>query len=153
MLRRLLVIAALFAAALPAACRTTPTPERREEVSKGALMHKELKSYHLVYSAHDGKIGYLKVYAVAEAGGPAYDWSYIYDLEFNQLGFVDQFGTAYRFHAYTEQEQRIHKKPHRLERMPADSLERNVMRLLGVNPSTDEVSFPRATPGDIAYDG
>ncbi len=153
MSRRLVPFALALLALVPVACRTSVTEQRREEVRHGALMRGELLSYQLVYSSHDGKVGYLKTYAVTEAGGPVYKWKYVYDLEFNELGFVDQFGTAYRFHAYTEHEQTIYKQPHRTERMPVDSMERNVMRMLGIDPARDEVSFPRATRADIAFDG
>jgi len=37
----------------------------------------------------------------------------------------------------------------RVDRMPADSTENNVMRMLGLDLSRDNVTFPVATAADI----
>jgi hypothetical protein len=131
-------------------CRSRVTHERLTQVSQGALMNKVgLRSYHTVLSEFDGKVGYLKVYDVREAGGPVYPWKYVYDLEWNELGFIDQYGTATRYHLYPEFQQQIHNKDMRPVRMPADSTENNVMRMLGLDITRDHVSFPTATQADI----
>jgi hypothetical protein len=150
MLRRLLPLVLLGCALLPAACRTQLSEGRREQVQRGAHMHRTLRSYHVVYSEHRGRVGFVKVFDVAEAGGHAYPWSYVYDLDFNELGWVDQFGGAYQYVPYTRFEREIHGAGPRVVQMPADSLENNVMRLLGIDPALDNVSFPRATQADVA---
>ena len=150
-MRRLIASIALLALAVaPAACKSRVTERRVREINSGALMKRQVRSYHLVYSEHDGKVAYLKVYAVQEAGGPIYDWSYVYDLDWKELGFVDQFGKAYRYHYYPEIGQEAHKKVLRYDPMPSDSLERNVMRMLEINPALDNVSFPTATGADVS---
>ena len=139
---------------LVSACHTV-SPEQKAANDRGALMKREIapNGYRQVYSAYNGKIGFLKHYHVQEAGGAIYKWKYVYDLDHKELGFIDQFGVAYRYHYYPEQEQRIHRQPHRTERMPEDSAPRNVMRMLGVDPSKDEVTFPVATGADIMTQG
>ncbi len=149
MSRTVLVLALVSCAVLPAACRTSPTVERREEVRQGALIDRTVKSYHVVYSANRGKVGYLKVFDVVEGGGQPYEWKYVYDLDFTELGFVDQFGNAYLYKPYTEFEQDIHRRSLRVMRLPADSAERNVMRMLRIDPAVDNVTFPPATASDF----
>ncbi len=148
-MRRFTVLAALVAAAaailvVGTACRTTVTPKRLKQVNDGKLMERELASYHLVYSEYQGKVGYMKVYNVRQAGGPAYRWKYVLDLDLNELGFIDQYGSAHRYYHYTGAEAKAHRDTMRVESMPADSTERNVMRMLGIDPALDNVSFPIA---------
>jgi hypothetical protein len=149
---RLLVVSSLCL--LAGACHTA-SPAQRAANEQGALMQREIApdGYRQVYSAYNGKVGFMKMYHVQEAGGPVYQWQYVYDLAHKELGFIDQFGVAYRYHYYPEQEQRIHKRPHRTERMAPDSAERNVMRMLGIDPAADEVTFPVATRADIMTQG
>ncbi len=149
-MRRFTVLAVLAAMLVAlAGCRTTLTPSKLKQIEQGSLVVKDLRSYHVVYSEYQGKVGYLKVYDVQEANGPTYQWKYVLDLEFNELGFVDQYGTAYRYHRYSHNEQAIHDKQMRLDHMPTDSLERNVMRMLEIDPALDNVSFPTASRGDL----
>ena len=149
-MRRFVLLLTLAGLALaPAACRTTRSKTRLKELEQGALVVKNLKSYHVVRAAHEGKVGYLKVFAVREGGGVPVDWKYLYDTDFKELGFIDQFGTAYRYHYYSETEQSTHKRPFRLDRMPADGLDENVMRLLGLDPAVESVTYPNATQADI----
>ncbi len=137
-----------------AACHTI-SDQQRAANERGALMKREIAphGYRQVYSSFKGKIGFMKIYDVQEAGGAIYRWKYVYDLNHKEMGFVDQYGTAYRFHYYPENEARIHRTPHRPERMPTDSIERNVMRMLDIDPAKDEVTFPVATRGDIMTQG
>lgn len=132
-----------------ASCRTSPSEERFRQWQRGALVQRELRGYHVVRSANRGNVGYLKVYDVTEAGGPAYPWKYVYDANWKELGFVDQFGGAYRYHYYSPAEQAQQNEVLRASRMPSDSLDRNVMRMLGIDPATDDVTFPEATRADI----
>jgi hypothetical protein len=150
MLRATLVVAvfSLILAAAPG-CRSRSTHARMTAIHTGKLMQKELRSYHTVRSEYDGKVGYMKVYDVREGGGPSYPWRYLYDLEWNELGFIDQFGSAYRYHRYAEFQQEAHDTTMRVDRMPADSTENNVMRMLGLDLSRDNVTFPLATSADI----
>lgn len=131
------------------ACRTRATHERLTQVGQGALIVKDIRSYHTIQSEFDGKVGYLKVYDVREAGGPAFPWKYVYDLDFNELGFIDQYGTAYAYHHYPEFQETVHNTDVRVDRMAADSTENNVMRMLGLDVTRDHVSFPTATAADI----
>jgi len=132
------------------ACRSRQTHERMTQVNSGALIVKgDLLSSHTIRSEYDGKVGYLKVYPVREAGGPVFPWKYVYDLDWNELGWVDQFGTAYTYHRYAKFQQQIHKTTLRIDRMPADSTENNVMRMLKLDVTRDNVTFPVATVNDI----
>ena len=149
MLRRTVALMLLAAALAPAACQSKASYERMNQIHTGSLMKEELRSYHTIQSEYDGMVGYMKVYDVSEAGGPAYPWRKIYDLEWNELGFIDQFGTAYRYHEYAKFQQEIHDTTVRVDRMPADSTENNVMRMLGLDVSRDNVTFPIATSADI----
>lgn len=149
-MHRLIASAALAATLLAAAgCRSTLTDERVHQIHSGALISRSLKSYHLVYSENDRKVGYLKVFDVQEGGGPTYPWRYVYDLDFNELGYIDQFGNAYRNVPYGTFQQEIHDKSFRVDRLPADTLEANVMRMLGINPAFDNVTFPVASSADL----
>lgn len=142
-----LALAALGLAA--AGCRQAMPAEGVRAVREGALMHRDLRSYHVVYSEHRGPVGYMKVYDVREAGGPSYRWSYVYDRNLNELGWVDQFGHAYAYHRYPEGAMPVPTEPIRPVALPADSIQRNAMRMLGIDPATDNVSFPPATNEDI----
>ena len=140
----------LTAAALGAgACRSSPSDGAARDVARGSLMHRELKSYHLVYSEHRGPVGYLKVYDVAEAGGATYTWKFVYDAEYNELGWIDQMGTAYQYKHYPPGAMPNPLEPLTVLHLPADSIERNTMRMLGIDPALDNVSFPLAKEGDV----
>lgn len=143
-----LALAALALAAV--SCRTSPTDARREEWEKGALVQRKVKAYHVIVSAHKGKVGYVKVYDVTEGGGVPYEWKYVYDADWKELGFVDQFGGATKYHYYSPSEQAQQNLDLRATRLPSDSLQRNVMRMLGIDPATDDVTFPEAKREDIA---
>lgn len=143
----LLVLCALAAAA--GGCRSAMPESEVQAVRDGALMKRDLRSYHLVYSEHRGAVGYLKVFDVTEAGGATFTWKYVYDKDFNELGWIDQFGNARRFHVYPDGAVPDPRTPIRVIAMPTDSIQRNTMRMLGIDPSTDDVSFPLAKDGDI----
>ena len=149
MSRRLLYLALAAVALAPAACHQSSTHHRDRQVMDGSLVKKTLRSYHTIQSQYDGKVGYLKVYDVSEAGGPTYPWRSVYDLDYTELGFIDQFGMAYRYHHYPEIGQEAHDTTVRVDRMPADSTENNVMRMLGLDVSRDDVSFPVASQVDL----
>ena len=152
-MNRLTCTLALLGVAIAAAsCRTSPTDERVAEVAKGALIHRQVKAYYVIVSAHKGRVGYIKDYDVTEGGGPAYDWKYVYDSSWKELGFIDQFGTAYQYHYYNPTEAAQQNLDLRLMRLPSDSLQSNVVRMLGADPATDDVTFPEATHADIAGD-
>lgn len=143
-MRSLTILAVLAAAALaaPACQSSTETRTSWGDFDESDLMRRQLRSYHAVNSAYQGKVGYLKVYDVTEAGGPAYRWRYVYDLSYNELGFIDQWGNGYRYHRLPEADASAQQKPMRVEHLPSDSTEANVMRMLGLDPSVDEVTFP-----------
>ncbi len=143
-MRSLTILAVLAAAALVApACQSSSTTRTNwSDVKEGDLMRRSLRSYHVVNSAYQGQVGFLKVYDVTEAGGPVYQWKYVYDLDYNELGFIDQWGKAYRYHRLPQADAAAQKKPMRIEHLPSDSTEANVMRMLGLDPSVDEVTFP-----------
>src|SRR5678809_175640 len=142
---------AVLALAAPA-CRTSPSERRLEEINKGALVHYEPVGYHVIQAAHRGRVGFVKVYNVTEAGGPPYEWKYAYDNDWREMGFVDQFGNAYKYHFYSPSEQVRQNETLRLTRLPSDSLERNELRILDIDPSTDELTFPEASRSDITGD-
>jgi hypothetical protein len=149
-MKALAPVLALAACALGlAGCRFANPEPRVRAVREGALMDRELRSYHVVYSEHRGPVGYLKVYDVREAGGPSYRWSYVYDKAFTELGWIDQFGHAYAYHRYPEGAMPVPTEPLRVVELPTDSVQRNAMRMLGIDPATDNVSFPPASDADI----
>jgi len=150
MRRRLAVLALCCLVALPlAACRSALSERRVEEIERGDLMSRRLLSYHVAHSAQAGNVGYVKVFAVREAGGHEYPWKYVYDQEWNELGFVDQFGNAFVYQARTEFERDIHGSGLRVRRLPSDSSERNVARILGLDPALHDMTFPEASRADI----
>jgi len=144
----LLSLLAVAVLAAPACQSTTTTRTKWADDENAALMHRTLRSYHAVNSAFQGKVGYLKVFDVAEAGGPVYQWKYVYDLSYEEVGFIDQWGKAYRYHPLPDADQMAQKRPLRVDHLPADSTERNVMRMLGIDPALDQVTFPM-----VASDG
>lgn len=164
MFRPTSTLAPIVLALVAASCRSGPSEQRLEAWDKGALMHtpsttgsrhtpqQTLRDYKVVMSAHQGKVGFIKVYDVTEGGGNPYPWSYVYDLDWKELGFVDQFGGAFRYHFYSPAEAAQQNLVLRGERLPADSLQNNVMRMLGIDVSMDELSFPTATKSDITGD-
>jgi len=135
-----------------ASCRSGPTDARRAEWGKGALIHGELVDYRTISSAHKGVVGYIKIYDVAEAKGNPYPWKYVYDKNWKELGFIDQFGKAYRYHYYSPWEQAQQNRDLRMDVMPADSLENNVMRMLDIDVTSDRLTFPETTQTDIRGD-
>lgn len=142
---------AVLALAAPA-CRTSLSENRRTAIEKGALIRYEPVGYHVIQAAHRGRVGFVKVENISEAGGPPYQWKYIYDNDWRELGWVDQFGGATKYHYYTPSEQAQQNETLRAERMASDSLERNVLRMLDIDPSTDELTFPVASRADITGD-
>ncbi len=152
MLRPTLSIALLAALLAPAACRSSPSEARLNEWGRGALIHRTTRAYYVIDSAPRGKIGYVKLEDVQEGGGPTYPWRYVYDADWNELGFIDQFGGAYRYHRYSPAEAAQQNLEMRVDRLPSDSISANVLRMLGVDPATDTVTLPPATREDIAGD-
>ncbi len=152
MVRPMSVAASIVLALAAAACRSGPSAERRDEWDRGALIHQTLVGYHTIESAHKGKVGYVKVYDVTEGGGNPYQWKYVYDADWKELGFITQFGSAMRYHEYSPAEQAQQKLEMRGDWMPADSLENNVMRMLDIDITTDRLTFPVSTHEDIAGD-
>jgi hypothetical protein len=106
----------------------------------------------VIDSAHTGLVGYLKTFDVTEGGGPTYPWRYVYDRDWTELGFIDQFGSAYRYHRYSTAEQVQQNQTLRADRLPSDSIEANVMRILGIDTATDSVTLRPATRADIQRD-
>ncbi len=147
---RSLVLALLLGALVAPACRTTITQDQHRQVDRGSRMSRQLRAYHAVNAAHAGHVGFLKVFDVTEQGGPTFTWKYVYDTDFEEVGFVDQNGTAYRHHVLRGIQQEAMGRESRLERLPTDSLQRNVMRLLGIDPALDDVKFPVVSQSDIA---
>lgn len=143
-----LILATTLAAPL-AGCVSEPGSTEMAAIEKGALMQRTLKSYHVIQSAHTGPVGYLKVFDVTEGTGPSFTWKYIYDKDFQELGWVDQFGRAHRWLHYPAGAMPNPRESFRVQELPADSIERNAMRMLGIDPALDEVTFPVAGPGDI----
>lgn len=152
MSRSLTCLALCILALSATACRTSLSDKRRAAIEGGALIKRDVKSYHVIQAAHRGRVGFVKVFDVTEAGGPPYPWKYVYDNDWRELGFVDQFGSAYKYHYYSPSEQVQQNETLRVTRLPSDSLERNVLRILDIDPSTDELTFPAATRSDITGD-
>lgn len=149
MIRPTYTLALIGLGVAAASCRTSPTDARREEWANGALIHREVKEYHVILSAHKGPIGFIKVYDVTDGGGPPYPWKYVYDSNWKELGFVDQFGSATMYHYYPPSEAAQQNLDLRATKLPSDSLEANVLRMMDVDPSTDELTFPVARTQDI----
>jgi hypothetical protein len=152
MFRQSFTIALVGLALGAASCRSSLTDSRRMEWEGGAGIRQRLKSYHVIESAKLGKVGYLKVKEVEEFKGPTYDWSYVYDRNWNELGFIDQLGGATAYHYYSPSEQAAQNTVLRATKLPSDSIQRNVMRILGLDLTTDDVTFPPATQADITGD-
>ena len=121
-------------------------------IREGANIQRTLKEHHVIVAAHRGRVGYIRVEDVRESGGPTYEWKWVYDANWTELGFLDQFGNAYKYHFYSPAEQAQQNRDLRLTRLPSDSPEANVLRILGIDPSTDDATFPRATRADITGD-
>ena len=143
-----LAVLAVFALGA-GACRSAMPDSERSGREAGTDMHYELKSYHLVYSEHRGPVGYMKVTDVTKAGGPTYTWKYILDKDFTTIGWIDQMGHAFQYVPYPPGSMPNPREPLRVITLPEDSMSQNVMRMLGMNPAADNVSFPVAKEGDI----
>ena len=152
MIRPISTLALIGLAIFATSCRTSPSDARRQEWENGALIKRQVKEYHVILSAHNGPIGYLKTFDVTEGGGPSYEWNYVYDKNWKELGFVDQFGTATKYHYYAPSEQAQQNLDLRATKLPSDSLSANVLRMMDIDPSTDELTFPIARTEDITGD-
>jgi hypothetical protein len=149
MIRPLPTLAILGLALAAGGCRTSLSDARRKEIDDGALIQRQVKEYHVILAAHRGPIGFLKVFDVTEGGGVPYRWSYVYDSNWRELGFVDQFGGATKYHYYPPSEAQQQNQVLRAVKLPSDSLEVNVLRMMDIDPSTDELTFPLARTEDI----
>lgn len=147
--RALALAALLVALPLAAGCANSTNSRAAQQAMDGTDLKWTLKSYHVIESVHNGPVGYLKVFDVQQAGGPIYTWKYVYDRDFNELGWVNQLGQAFRREKYPPGAMPDPKEPYRTHTMPADSIERNAMRMLGIDPAIDDVTFPVAKDGDI----
>jgi hypothetical protein len=152
MFRSTFTLATIVLALAAASCRSGPSDARRQEWNSGAGIHGTLTGYHTIMSAHKGKVGFLKLYDVTEFGGAPYPWKYVQDVDHKELGFINQFGTAYIRHEYAPSEQAQQNRDARYDVLPADSLENNVMRMLGIDVTTDRLTFPESTHEDVAGD-
>jgi len=150
--RPIAALALVSLAFVAGACRSSPSDARFEEWRHGAYIKQTPKAWHVIVSAHRGRIGYLKVFDVTEGGGAPYEWKYVYDADWRELGFVDQFGGATMYHYYSPAEQAQQNDVLRATKLPADSIQRNVLTMFGIDPSTDDVTFPVATRADITGD-
>lgn len=142
---------AVLALAAPA-CRTSLSDARREEIARGALIKRTPKEWYVIVAGHRGRVGYMKLEDVTEGGGPTYPLRYVYDNDWHELGLVNQFGTAWKWHYYSPSEQAQQNETLRAVPLPSDSLQANVMRILGIDPSTDDLTFPVANRADITGD-
>ena len=145
-----LALVALFL--IPAACGTA-RDSVADAPTSGAAMQRTLVEYNLVYNDTVGKVGYMKAYLVSHAGEPAKVFRYIYDLDFNEVGFFDGRGNAWAYDRYPPHEAEIHGVPLRNREMQGDTVGRNALRMLGMNPNIGGVSFPAAAEADILSDG
>jgi hypothetical protein len=152
MFRSTFTLATIVLALAAASCRSGPSDARRQEWDSGAGIHGKLTGYQTILSAHQGKVGFLKTYEVTEFGGPSYPWRYVQNVDHKELGFINQFGTAYIRHEYSPAEQAQQNRDARYDVLPADSIENNVMRMLGIDLTMDRLTFPDATHEDVAGD-
>lgn len=142
----MLVVAAALVAG---GCRSSKPDSEVNAVEHGALMKRKLVSYHVAHSDRSGAVGYMKVFDVTEAGGPTYRWSFILDKDFVEKGWVDQYGTAFRYAPYPPGAQPNPRETFRFSQMEPDSLARNAARMLGLDPASDNLTFPVAREGDV----
>jgi hypothetical protein len=149
MIRPMSAVAMIGLALLSASCRSGPSDERRSEWDKGAGIRRRVTGYYTIVSAHKGKVGFVKTEDVSDFGDVPYEWKYVYDADWRELGFIDQFGKAYRYHMYSPSEQAFQNKALRLSVLPSDSIERNVLRMLDIDPATDNVTLPVTATSDI----
>jgi hypothetical protein len=152
MIRPTSAFALIGLALLAASCRSGPTDERRQQWERGAGIRQKVTGYYTIVSAHTGKVGFVKTYDVSDFGGSPYEWKYVYDRNWKELGFIDQFGKAYVYDYYSPSEQAFRNEVLRLSVLPSDSIERNVMRMLGIDTATDQVTLPKSEPSDITDD-
>lgn len=141
----------VFALAAPA-CRTSVTEQRRIAIDKGALIQRTPKEWYVVQAAHRGAIGYMRLDEVTEGGGPSYPIRYVFDKDWRELGLVNQFGGAWKWHYYSPSEQQQQNEALRAMPLPSDSLQANVLRMFDIDPSTDDLTFPVASRADITGD-
>lgn len=150
---RSLTYVALCVLALAApACRTSVSEQRRIAVSQGAFIKRTPKEWYVVHAAHRGPIGFMRLDDVTEGGGPTYPIRYVFDKDWRELGMVNQFGGALKWHYYTPSEQAQQNETLRADPLPSDSLSANVLRMFDIDPSTDELTFPVADRADILGD-
>lgn len=147
-MRSKLAVALTALLLVPAACRSADStvadaPTHGDEVSR------TLVDYDLVYNDTIGKVGYLKTYRVQHAGESPKHFRYVFDLDFEELGFFDRFGNAWVYDRYSPFETEIHGTPMRTRKMQDDLVGRNAMRMLGLDPNVGSVTFPQAQEGDI----
>ncbi len=147
----LLILIPLAGCALLGGCAVMEGgPGGTARAARGDGFRRTLKSYHVIQGQRLGKVGFMKVYDVQEAGGPVYTWKYVYDLSINELGWFDQTGRAFHAKPYTDFQRDTQPESVRVIDLPDDTVSRNVLRMLGITAASDEVSFPVASDADIA---
>lgn len=147
--RALVLTALCLAAPLAAGCASGTESDVAKAARDGLDITRTLKSYHVVQSAHSGPVGFLKVFDVQQGGGAIYTWKYVYDKDYRELGWVNQMGQAFQWEKYPPGAMPNPREPYRVRSLPVDSIERNTMRMLGIDPALDEVTFPVALAADI----
>ena len=147
----LLILIPLAGGALLSGCAVMAGgPDGAARTARGDRFQRTLRSYHVIQGQRLGKVGFMKVYDVQDAGGPVYTWKYVYDLSINEVGWFDQTGRAFHAKPYPDFQRDAQNEPVRVIDLPVDTVSRNVMRMLGNAASADEVSFPVASDADIA---
>lgn len=145
----LVAAAALLLPAVATGCGAMPSATQVKAVDDGALVRRTAKAWHVIQSAHSGPVGFLKVMDVSEAGGPVFEWRYIYGADWTELGWVNQKGQAFQWEKYPPGAMPNPREPYRVKHLPMDSIQRNAMRMLGIDPALDDVTFPVASDADI----
>jgi hypothetical protein len=143
-MRTVLVLAIAAAALAPSGCRTSKRAEGLERPAEYATdLRMEARDYRVIWT-RGGKLGFLQTFAVSEPRGPTVTMHHVLDTEFRQVGWIANDGQGERFVYPAERIGEAKRTTFERVVLPVDTLENQVRRILGVDPTTEIALAPAA---------
>ena len=149
-MRAILAVALAVAAGLGSAgCATS---DREPTATTSGKVGMTIRNYQVIW-ARGGKLGYLRTYDVADAARPGerpVPIHYVLDLDLRtDRGWVSDNGLGERFDYPADRVKEAYRAPFERIPLPADSVENQIKRILGVDPGV-EIALRPASPADVS---
>jgi hypothetical protein len=147
-MRSILAVALAVAAGLGLSGCKAP----QETVETSGKVGMTIRNYQVIW-ARGGKLGYLRTYDVADAGRPGekpVPIHYVLDLDLKtDRGWVSDNGLGERFEYPADRVKEAYRAPFERVALPADTIENQIKRILGVDPGT-EIALRPAAASDVS---